>query len=169
MRADHSIGRTREWRIIMAGESKHGEGWHPHYCVRSGEDGEYVGLVDVPVLGESAISTLADLLHDIQKRSGLTMRQLAKALGVSRHTLYLWANGGSISAGHTERLVKFDALVREHDTSDPASTRLALLRMTDDGVSAYDQFRIDRDGDNPEITDFPLMAADLLVGNRYDG
>jgi hypothetical protein len=41
--------------------------------------------------------------------------------------------------------------------------------MTDDGVSAYDQFRIDRDGDNPEITDFPLMAADLLVGNRYDG
>ncbi|MCI1650242.1 helix-turn-helix transcriptional regulator [Bifidobacterium tibiigranuli] len=108
------------------------------------------------------------LIREVQERSGLTGQQLAKVLGVSRRTLYLWANGGTMSAAHSESLAKFDALVREYDAEDPSATRLALLRSDVDGLSAFDRFRVERDAASPEITDFLLSASKLLAPNIPD-
>jgi DNA-binding transcriptional regulator YiaG len=110
----------------------------------------------------------ADIIQDIQTRSGLTWQQLSKALGVSRRTLYLWSKGGSVSAMHIESLTKFESLVRRYDAGDPSTTRLALLRSSVNGVSAFDRFRVERDQDNPEITDLPIPVERLLTPNMHD-
>ena len=77
---------------------------------------------------EARVPNAGQTIRDVQARSGLTWKQLAKAIGVSRRTLYVWANGGTMSALHSERLAKFETLVRKYDTGDPAATRFALLR-----------------------------------------
>jgi DNA-binding transcriptional regulator YiaG len=110
----------------------------------------------------------ADIIQDIQTRSGLTWQQLSKALGVSRRTLYLWSKGGAVSAMHSESLTKFESLVRRYNTGDPSTTRLALLRSSATGVSAFDHFRIERDQDKPEITDLPIPIEKLLTPNMHD-
>ncbi|MCH4190403.1 MAG: helix-turn-helix domain-containing protein [Bifidobacterium tibiigranuli] len=117
---------------------------------------------------EDDLPNTGALIREVQERSGLTYQQLAKALGVSRRTLYLWANGGTMSAAHSESLARFDALVREHDAGEPSATRLALLRSDADGLSAFDRFRVERDAASPEITDFPLSASKLLAPNVPD-
>ena len=112
--------------------------------------------------------TASQMVHDILARSGLTREQLAKALGVSRRTLYLWTNGSTISAMHIEHLTRFDALVRKFDTGDSSSTRLSLLRTGADGLSAYDRFRIERGRNTPPVTAFPLSAAQLLIPTMHE-
>lgn len=107
-------------------------------------------------------STTGDIVRAIHERSGLTWQQLAKALGVSRRTLHFWANGGSMSARHSELLSSFETLVGTYNQEDPGSTRLALLRSQADGISAFDRFRIHRDQNVPPINRPVLSAAELL-------
>lgn len=115
---------------------------------------------------ENHKSSTGEAVRELQARAGLTWQQLAKALGVSRRTLHLWANDGPMSAPHSERLAKFERLVTKHDVGDPAATRLALLRSTGSGLSAYDRFRVDRDRDIPQINGSALSAAGLLAPNE---
>jgi transcriptional regulator with XRE-family HTH domain len=66
-------------------------------------------------------------LEDIRRESGLTGEQLAEALGVGRRTLYLWQNGGGISAAHEERLHQLSALIDSIELGVPADVRSELV------------------------------------------
>lgn len=119
-----------------------------------------------PSPSQQTSHTSAQVVRDMQQASGLTWQQLAKALGVSRRSLHLWANGAAMSALHSESVAQFEAIVRACDSGDPQATRLALLRTGDQGLSPYDRFRSQRDAETARITGPALTAAELTARDQ---
>ena len=114
-------------------------------------DLRYIDTYGPPVQASIAGHTVCYILT----HSGLTKAQLAKALGISRQTLYAWtACCGGISAYHLKQLRRFAALVHTYDTGSVSATRLSLLRTSTNGLSAYNRFRIERSRDTPPVHDF---------------
>lgn len=86
----------------------------------------------------------AEAVKFVHDHSGLTWEQLAKAFGVSRRAVHLWAAGKAINARHSELLADLAAVVRRLPGSTAAERRTALLRPSTAGPSIYDQLRMDR-------------------------
>jgi DNA-binding transcriptional regulator YiaG len=86
----------------------------------------------------------AEAVKFIHDHSGLTWDQLAKAFGVSRRAVHLWAAGKAINARHAELVADLVVVVRSLPGSTAAERRTALLRPSTAGPSTYDQLRMDR-------------------------
>src|SRR4051794_6512932 len=87
-----------------------------------------------PTFTEAASATEAagKKITEARRLSGLTWEELARAMGVTRRTLHLWANGRPIGSANEERLARLLAAVRAVDRRTSRSTRDAI--MTPAGV-----------------------------------
>ncbi len=86
------------------------------------------------------IDGIASLLAQLRITSGLTLGELASALGVSRRAIHHWAAGSNISARHLERLRDLARLVSTLDTGNASETRLRLSSPNHRGESILDRF-----------------------------
>lgn len=87
---------------------------------------------DVPLDSKSTV----EWLHE---NSGLTWDQIARALGVSRRSVHLWASGGRVSSRNAEHLASMYAAVREVDAPHARARRDALLAHRSGRMSIYDE------------------------------
>jgi transcriptional regulator with XRE-family HTH domain len=80
-------------------------------------------------LAEAASATEAagKKIAEARRLSGLTWEELARAMGVTRRTLHLWANGRPIGAANEERLGRLLAAVRAVDRRTARTTRDAIM------------------------------------------
>ena len=107
------------------------------------------------------IQNSADLVTSLHDRSGLTWEQLAKALGVSRRSLHMWAAGSKVTHAHRRVMERFEQLVDEIGL-DPERTKLRLLEQRPGRGSLFDEFRLNRNGGKREINGPALDAFDML-------
>lgn len=103
----------------------------------------------------------SDLVTSLHDRSGLTWEQLAKAIGVSRRSLHMWAAGSTVTYAHRRVMERFDRLVSEIGMT-PEETRIKLLEQRTEGESLLDEFRRTRNDGRREINGPALSAFEML-------
>ena len=103
-------------------------------------------------------SELVTSLHD---RSGLTWEQLARAIGVSRRSLHMWAAGSTVTYAHRRIMERFELLITSIGMT-PVETRVKLLEQRPGRGSLLDDFRRDRNGEKREINGPALGAFEML-------
>lgn len=94
-----------------------------------------------PTLEEAQGGTEASggKIAEARRLSGLTWEQLADAMGVTRRTLHLWANGRPIGAANEERLARLLGALRVVDRGTARANRLAIMSPLDrDGRLPFD-------------------------------
>lgn len=104
-----------------------------------------------------------DLVRRLHAESGLTWDQIARLFGVSRRSVHMWANGGTLNADNHELLMKVAALVESLPGPDPQSRRLQLLSSNDGGVSKFEEMRTSR-GRDAEPVNGPAFTPGELLG-----
>lgn len=104
----------------------------------------------------------AELIRSLRERSGLTWELLARALGVSRRSLHMWAAGATVTAAHRAVMERFERLLDGHGPSSPADTRAWLFDRGANGEAPIDSFRASRDGGKREINGPVLTASEML-------
>lgn len=82
--------------------------------------------VPAPAPGWGIVSGQA-AVRELRSRTRLTWSQLARALGVHRRSLHLWAQGKRPNASNLERLMRLVEIVRNVDQGDPDTTTSLLL------------------------------------------
>lgn len=82
-----------------------------------------------PMLPEPTGATEAagKRIAEARRLSGLTWEELAYAMGVTRRTLHLWANGRPISATNEGRLTRLLAAIRAVDRGTARGTRTKIV------------------------------------------
>lgn len=106
--------------------------------------------------------TDSELIIDLHSRSGLTWESLAKALGVSRRSLHMWASGTTVTAAHRAVMERFESLLDSFGKISPADAKLRLLERSAGEPALIDQFRMKRDGGKRVINGPVLSAAEML-------
>lgn len=71
------------------------------------------------------------LVVELKRITGFTWDQLAKALGVSRRTIHLWAAGGNMTAANQETTSRLISETRAIEGSDEGDRRLKLFELLD--------------------------------------
>lgn len=110
----------------------------------------------------SIVASDQEAISRLHEASGLTWDQLAKAFGVSRRTLHLWAAGARLNAANSERLHRVLSEVERLPGTTADERRTALLWNSADGVSIYDRWRIELDESRTNVNRSPWSTADLL-------
>lgn len=89
---------------------------------------------DAVAVGVSAQEVLAR----VQRRSGLTIEEIASVLGTSRRTLHNWKNGAPINAVNELRLRELDHALGRIPVEDPRAMPNTLLERVGVGVRMLD-------------------------------
>lgn len=103
-----------------------------------------------------------DVVTWVKEHSGLTWEQLAKAFGVSRRAVHLWASGGHMNAQNAEVLRDLEATIRATGEQDPARVRAALTTKQSNGFSPLEQLRLQATSDADQISRTPHRPIELL-------
>ncbi len=124
-----------------------------------------------PTLGETqgSAETPGRKIAEARRLSGLTWEELSAAMGVTRRTLHLWANGRPIGAANEERLARLLVAVRAVDRGTARSTRLAIMSPAGTGgrlpldllaQAKFDEFvmLVGRGGGRNEGPSLPLSS-----------
>lgn len=126
-----------------------------------------VALLDSPSFPiDLEQETLAELVQELHRMSGLTWQQLAHLFGVSRRALHAWAAGGRMNAFHAERLSELARLINDLPGEKPEQKRAALFAPGHDGRSAFERERGKLYAAREEITGNPFRPGYLLDGIR---
>ena len=123
-------------------------------------------LVLVPV-HEPAPATATALLERVHERSGLTWEQIARALGVSKRSIHLWAGGGKLNGRNMEALASLDALVAANSGDGPEYCRAALLTAAPGAASPLAAWSR-RQGQAIVGVNTPILSPVDLMGNTED-
>lgn len=100
-------------------------------------------------------SSAAAALTELRNLTGFTWEQVARILGVTPRTPFLWSQGNTLSKSNEERLQRLVSLLRRHDRGSPDATRATLLGARSDGVVPFDALA---------LGDFARAEALLSVG-----
>ena len=76
-------------------------------------------------------------LLELRSKTRLTWGQLARALGVHRRSLHLWAQGKRPNASNLERLMRLVEIVRKVDRGNPDETTMSLLEPQNGRSSVF--------------------------------
>jgi hypothetical protein len=83
-------------------------------------------------------------LHELRRVSGLTWENLADVLNVTRRSLHLWVNGGSINSPNEKHVRDLLVAIRAMDRGTATENRQLLLTPVGDGRSLMDLLRHSR-------------------------
>jgi hypothetical protein len=103
-----------------------------------------------------------DLVVYIHDNSGLTWEQIARALGVSKRSVHLWASGARVSGKNVEALTGFKALVDSVGGKSPDDRRMALLSSSPDAASPLTRWAKSLAQTRSNVNAPVLRAADLM-------
>lgn len=105
--------------------------------------------------------TDAELVSSLRERSGLTWETLAKALGVSRRSLHMWAAGSTVTPAHRAVMDRFERLLDDFGPLPPAEVRSRLFDRSA-GTAPIDRFRMERD-EGKGVINGPVLAAHQMM------
>lgn len=86
----------------------------------------------------------AALTRHVIADSGLSPRQLARLLGVSKNALWLWATGGQPNASRVASLQRVEsemAALNIHGAEDPDGRRALWFVRDSDGTCPFERIR----------------------------
>lgn len=106
--------------------------------------------------------TDADLVISLHNRSGLTWEQLAKAIGVSRRSLHMWAQGAAATPAHRAVMERFARLIDGFGELLPEEIKTRLFEPDSDGIAPIDRFRGTRDGGKRVINGPALHVHQMM-------
>lgn len=99
-------------------------------------------------------------LQLLRATSGLTVEEIAAALGVSRRTIHHWESGARVSARNAQRLSALVTLVNQVNAPSAIETRSRLLAPDRDGSSHLGRFAAERQATRKRLATHSV--ADLL-------
>lgn len=121
------------------------------------------------VIDEKApVAALSAVVQWLHRESGLTWDQIARLFGVSRRTVHLWANGGSMNSRHFSILSEVTKIVRGLPVATPQARRELLLVPGQDR-SLYDVVRERLASDYVEANFDSINAAVRQALTELDG
>lgn len=86
---------------------------------------------------EETVEVARRAVTELRRRSGLTWKQLAQVLDVSRRSVHFWASGKPMNAENEAHLFRVLDIVRGIDRGSASATRAALLQPQDQ-VTPFD-------------------------------
>lgn len=129
-----------------------------------GTDGPGADEVGAPAEWNLDLRSSVRWLHNT---TGLTWDQLARAFGVSRRAVHLWATGGRLNSTNAEHVNELIGIVRRVQATNPTDVRAALLAPRPEGRSLFDDFRIRTQATPGDVAGTPFSPSQLL-GARHD-
>ncbi|MEU8152554.1 helix-turn-helix transcriptional regulator [Micromonospora sp. NPDC048986] len=127
------------------------------------------GATSTPTVPEAVEPpSLALSVKQLHEMSGLTWEQLSRLFGVSRRAVHNWANGGRMTARHSERLAGIYRRIAELPAGLPTERRDLLLVPASNGRSLFEELRFEFSPDTPPIGGSPLTSAELLNASFTD-
>lgn len=86
-----------------------------------------------------SVRSTAEMVGALHAQSGLTWEQLARAIGVSRRSLHLWAAGAKVSSVNQERVARLYAVMSELPAVSPDEKRALFFAHRPGVPSIYDE------------------------------
>ena len=89
--------------------------------------------------------SIAQAVMETRRLSGFTWEELGDLFGVSRRSVHLWVNGGSVSSGNDRLVRRMLAVFRNIDRGTQAETRSMLLAIdSNNQMSIFDLLKARR-------------------------
>jgi len=107
--------------------------------------------------------TSKELVLEVHDRSGLTWEQIARALGVSKRAVLMWARDAQVSAANLDNLSSLRALVVEFAGMNVDETRMRLITSSASSIAplaVWVESRVER-ASKPNA---PYLNAAALMG-----
>lgn len=118
------------------------------------------GVAIAQLVGHTGVD-YGTMVRDLQRRSGLTWNELARALGVSRRVVHHWAAGQRPSERHARRIEQLATLISSIGALSPDHTRARLIAPGFDGRSQLSVFEEESQPRRP-IPLSTLKVADFV-------
>lgn len=119
-------------------------------------------LYSAHATADSATTSTEAVVSSLKVLSGLTWEQIARALGVSKRTVLLWAGGARVSNKNHELVLSLKNLV-DSIPGDPDTRRNALLVSTPSRASALMLWVQEKASDESRVN------APVLIGHELMG